>query len=69
MRYIGGQVGKLNKYIMLVGILVLSHGFVLLGGNFHNHDEPMSGELVMLKVIGDPIHFSMARPRFFIGWH
>jgi len=47
--YIGGQVGKLNKSIMLVGFLLLSHGFVLLESNFHNYDEPMNGESVMLR--------------------
>jgi hypothetical protein len=47
--YIGGQVGKLNKSIMFVGFLLLSHGFVLLESNFHNYDEPMNGELVMLR--------------------
>jgi hypothetical protein len=67
MRYIGGQVGKLNKSIMLVEFLILSHGFVLLEGNFHNQDEPMSGELVMLRFVRNPIHFNMARPTFFIG--
>jgi hypothetical protein len=49
MRYIRGEVGKLNKSIMLVGFLLLSHGFVLLESNFHNYDEPMNGELVMLR--------------------
>jgi len=39
----------LNKSIMLVGFLLLSHGFVLLESNFHNYDEPMNGESVMLR--------------------
>ncbi len=54
MRYIRGEVGKLNKSIMLVGFLLLSHGFVLLESNFHNYDEPMNGELVMLRSQGIP---------------
>jgi hypothetical protein len=48
MRFIGGQVGKSNKSIMLFRFLGIPHGFELFEGNIHNQDELPNGVLVGL---------------------
>ncbi len=47
MRFIGGQVGKSKKSIMLVGFSNLLHGFELLEGNIHDQDASPISELAM----------------------
>jgi len=48
VRFVGGQVGKSNKFTMLFRFSSLTHGFELLEGNIHDQDELPNGELAML---------------------
>ncbi len=52
--FIGGQVGKFNVLIMLVGFSKFPHGFDLLEGNIHDQDKPPSTKLEMLNANGRP---------------
>jgi hypothetical protein len=47
VRFVGGQVGKSNKFTMLFRFSSLAHGFGLLEGNIHDQDELPNGELAM----------------------
>jgi hypothetical protein len=48
--FIGGQIGKDNKSIMLAGFLGLPHGFDLLEGNINDQNRSLSIELEMSNV-------------------
>jgi len=52
MRFIGGQIRKFNKSIMLAGFSSLSHGLELLEGIVHDQDAPPNGELAMSRPQG-----------------
>jgi hypothetical protein len=52
MRFIGGQIRKFNKSIMLARFSGLPHGLELLEGNVHDQDAPPNGELAMSRPQG-----------------
>jgi hypothetical protein len=54
VRFIGGQVGKSNKSMMLFRFLGLPHGFELFESNIHDQDELPNGVLVTLRSHGIP---------------